>query len=137
VADSFFKSVGDSALQVGAALGSIAAAGGAPPGGGHFSYQPDQLRAIIKDWDDIAASYETDISTARIMTRVKGPGSEQASESLAETASTSGTNLVKSLEAELKYCETQRKKFQDALNEYTGVEETNTGSMKQQQEGLA
>lgn len=120
-----------SAFQsIGASLAPIAASGPAatppPPGvmgiSGQFSFKPDEIRAIVKDWEDLATSYGESLSNARELTQVEGPGREYASEFHAARASESGQEYLRSLTEKIEYCRLQARKFQAALDGYTGAD---------------
>ena len=132
MAESFYEAVGDSAAQVGAKLGAVAADSAAAVGGGRFAFEPDQIRAVITEWDSLIESYEADRRAANRLTQVQAPGNEYASRSMAEAANASGQKVVDSIVAQRDYCISQRDKFQAALNQYMGVEETTAGDMNRQ-----
>lgn len=133
MAENLNQVVGDSAAQVGAKLGAVAAgvgsaAGAAAPGGapagGRFAFEPDEIRAAITEWDKLIEAYIEDSRAADRLTNVRAPGDEYASRSMAQSANDSGQKVKDSIEAQRKYCVSQRNKFQAALNQYLGVDDT-------------
>ena len=132
MAESFFTEIGNSNAQVGATLGAVAADSAAAVGGGRFSFEPDQIRAVITEWNKLIEAYEADGRAADRLARVQAPGNEYASRSMAESANASGQKVVDSIVAQRAYCVSQRDKFQAALNQYLGVEETTVGDMNKQ-----
>jgi hypothetical protein len=131
MAEDLNKAVGDSAALVGAKLGAVAgvgaaagaaAPGGAPPGG-RFSFEPDQIRAVITEWDKLIEAYDADDRAADRLINVRAPGDEYASRSMAQSANDSGQKVKDSIVAQRDYCMRQRDKFQAALNQYLGVDD--------------
>jgi hypothetical protein len=120
--------------QIGSALSDIAA--NAAPGpaasgpSGSFSYAPEQLRDLVKEWMDLANDYSLSIMNARDLTTVKGPGKEYASESYANEANRSGVMYRDSLQQRSDYCVQEAQKLQDALDDYLGVEHHNLSVIK-------
>jgi len=101
--------------------GPVAGGGAA----GHFAFDPDELRSIIQEWMILVDSYRDDARRAEALTKVQGPGDEGASSSLAAAANRSGSELLKSLQKEREYCDSQIARFQHALNQYLGVDDAN------------
>jgi hypothetical protein len=160
MAESFFDAVGDSAAHVDQQLSGIAAGaavGGAiggpagiaigmaglaagmagTAGGGRFSYEPGEMQALIKTWQDLADSYESDLTHAENLRTTRGPGGERVSESIATVVQQSGASLHAALANQAKYCEKQAEKFRAALNEYNGVETATRDTYQKINEGLA
>ncbi|MGQ0837711.1 hypothetical protein [Actinokineospora sp.] len=102
---------------------------GAPPlspgDGGKFDFSPDEIRAIVKDWLDLAESYQTSLSTSRGLATIEGPGQEYASEMHATVANSAGRAYLDSLVEKRAYALSQAQKFQDALHDYLGVDRQN------------
>ncbi|CRK62076.1 hypothetical protein [Alloactinosynnema sp. L-07] len=118
----------DAFRSIGHSLGDIVASGpmGAPPpaqgGGGKFTFRPAEIEAIVKDWLELAAGYETSQRDSRSMINTGAPGNEIASQTHASTARISGQAYFDSLVEKAEYCYTQAQKFQDALSDYKGVD---------------
>src|SRR6266498_851160 len=98
---------------------------------GSFSYTPDQMRAIITDFLDLARSYEHSLNTARYMATVEAPGLDYASESHAVAARAMGEDYLRSIENSRQYCLAQAQKFQDTLDDYLGLEHRNVAQLNQ------
>ena len=93
--------------------------------GGSFAYTEPELRKIIQNWHDLADSYHGSIYNAETMTRIEGPGREFASSWHADAANRSGRSYIAYLAHHRDYCRQQAKLFQDALDDYLGIEHTN------------
>ncbi|MBB4906570.1 PE domain-containing protein [Actinophytocola algeriensis] len=92
---------------------------------GSFSFDPDELRSLIRKWQDLADSYADSISQAERMALIKPPGHDFASEAHASAANGSGASYLAYLTHNARYCDEQAHLFQAALNDYLGVEDTN------------
>lgn len=97
--------------------------------GGHFEYDEDDLRALVKKWMDLADNYQSSLDGTGAMTSVTGPGLEFASEGQANAANASGNAYREHLRVSLEYCVDQAQKCQDALDSYLGVEHHNVRKM--------
>lgn len=103
---------------------------------GSFAFTEDQIRAVVKNYIDLADSYDYSIDKARTMTSVEGPGLDFASGSFAEAARRSGGALIDSFGNARDYCLAQAQLAQNALDDYLGVEHTNVTEInKQDQQG--
>ncbi|AXB46705.1 PE domain-containing protein [Amycolatopsis albispora] len=100
-----------------AAAGEAAAA----PAGG-YSFEPDELISIAREWDDLAAGYERDIRYADQLCTVEGPGAEYASGDNAQLVRQSGQTLRSTLQERIDYCHAQAKKFRAAAGHYAEAE---------------
>lgn len=100
--------------------------------GGSFAFTEDQIRAVVKNYLDLADSYDEAITKALPMTTVDGPGLDFASGSFAIAANQSGESLVGSFKIARDYCREQAKIAQDALDDYLGVEHTNVTEINKQ-----
>ncbi len=104
--------------------------------GGSFAFTEDQIRAVVKNYLDLADSYDKSINDATAVISVEGPGLDFASGSFAEAARRSGHALVDSFGNARDYCLEQAQLAQNALDDYLGVEHTNvTGFDKHDQRG--
>jgi hypothetical protein len=92
---------------------------------GTFSFDEATMRSLINEWKDLAESYDASTRPARDMMLVEGPGDEYASEALARSANLSGEAYLAYLEHNRDYCWRQAQLFQNALDDYLGVEHTN------------
>lgn len=105
-----------------------------PPGsGGKFNFAPSEIRAIVKDWLELADGYQESLKESVRLVEVEGPGAEDASERHAMTASASGSAYVESVMLKHTYCIEQAAKFQDALDSYLGTEEASTIRLRLQE----
>jgi hypothetical protein len=97
----------------------------APQARGSFSFDPDELRALIKKWQDLADSYHDSANSADSMATIQPPGHDFASASHASAANDSGASYIAYLTHNAQYCSQQAELFQAALNDYLEVEDTN------------
>jgi len=92
---------------------------------GTFAYDEDTLRSLVTDWLALTDHYRESVRNATSMIRVEGPGRDIASESHAAVANSSGESYVAYLQQNLSYCAEQAQQFQNALDDYVGVEHRN------------
>lgn len=103
---------------------------------GSFAYTEPEMRTIIKNWLDLADDYDESIRGALWMTMVEGPGRDFASQLFAAAANRSGESCSAYLLHNRDYCLQQAQLFQDALDDYLGVEHTNVTEInKSDQQG--
>lgn len=105
-------------------LGSIAS--GTTEGtihGGTFTFDPDTIAQVVKNWKDLADSYNDSLRSADPMVRVAPPGDEFVSESFAEKANASGNSYLAYCEHNRDICLREAQRYQDALDTYLGAEE--------------
>jgi hypothetical protein len=105
-------------------LGRIA--GGTTEGtinGGRFTFDPDTITQVVKNWKDLADSYDQSVRDARSMTQVAPPGDEFVSESFADKANASGKSYIAYCEHNRDMCKREAQRYQDALDTYLGAEE--------------
>ncbi|SDC86391.1 hypothetical protein [Actinokineospora iranica] len=124
---SAFRSSIDASVGHIAGSGVSDMVGGAPPSGdgGKFSFSPDEIRSIVKDWLDLADDYTQSMVGARPLGQVDPPGNDPASHYHAQAVATSSQAYMDSLKEKAEYCYNQAQKFQDALSDYLGVEREN------------
>jgi hypothetical protein len=99
---------------------------------GSFQFDEATMRKLVKDWLDLADSYEASRRAARQMMLVEGPGLDFASHAYAEAASSSGEAYHQYLVKNRDYCHEQAQLFQKALDDYLGIEHTNVTGMDSQ-----
>ena len=92
---------------------------------GRFEYDEGTLRGLVKDWMDLAYHYTDSIDRSGYMAQVTGPGLDLASGAQAEAANTSGQSYLDYLRQNEAYCTDQAQLFQNALDDYLGVEHSN------------
>ncbi|GAB1511868.1 hypothetical protein [Actinophytocola sp. KF-1] len=91
--------------------------------GGQFSYDEATLRQIIKNWRELAQSYNDSLRNARPMALISSPADDFASTTFTGKANESGKAYLSYLQHNRDYCLEQAQLFQDALNDYLGTEE--------------
>jgi hypothetical protein len=104
-------------------------AGQAPAAGGSFAFTETDMRAIIKNWVDLAHSYQDSLRNADRMARIKPPAEDFASRWHASAANRSGESYRDYLENNQNHCAKQAQLFQNALDDYLGIEHTNVTEM--------
>jgi hypothetical protein len=92
---------------------------------GTFAYDEDTLRSLVKDWLDLARSYSASKRDSRVMATVTGPGKDFASDAQAGAASAHGGAYTSYLDSNFTYCNDQAQLFQNALDDYLGIEHRN------------
>ena len=92
---------------------------------GTFAYDEATLRGLVTDWLDLATHYARSERNADRMTQVEGPGEDFASQAHAKVANSSGESYHAYLKQNRSYCEQQAQLFQNALDDYLGVEQRN------------
>jgi hypothetical protein len=114
---------------------SLAPIAGAPPSSGppsqigsagsagRFSFSPDEIRAIVKEWKELAVEYQLSIKRAEGWQAARASGVEWVSECHAAKTCSSGNRYLDSLEEKYGYCLKQAVKFTNSLNKYLGVEQ--------------
>ena len=93
--------------------------------GGSFTFTEADMRTIKDNWTKLADSYRYSFDNAETMMRIKPPAEDMASEFQAGAANRSGESYRNYLEHNWQYCEQQAQLFQNALDDYLGVEHTN------------
>jgi hypothetical protein len=93
--------------------------------GGSFTFTEADMATIRDNWRDLARSYEQSFRSAEIMMRIDPPAEDMASEFHASAANRSGESYKTYLEHNWQYCRQQAQLFQNALDDYLGVEHTN------------
>lgn len=92
---------------------------------GTFAYDEGALRGLVTDWLDLAKSYDESLTSASDMAAVEGPGKDFASKAHAEVANASGHSYLGYLQHNYDYCANQAQQFQNALDDYLGIEHHN------------
>ncbi|MFI6024140.1 hypothetical protein [Amycolatopsis magusensis] len=70
----FLDQVGDAVGNLGSLAYATGTSANVPAGG--YSFEPDQLVEIARDWGGLAVAYERDMDKARQLARAEGPGAE-------------------------------------------------------------
>src|SRR3954466_13645868 len=97
---------------------------GSGASGSGFEYDEATLRELMHEWNDLANEFADDLSRARALATVDGPGLEYASLGNAELVRQSGSALTTTLEERESYCRAMAAKFQVALGKYAAAEDT-------------
>ncbi len=97
--------------------------------GGSFAFDEDTLRGLVTDWLDLARTYQKSVNDAAYMAQVEGPGLDFASQAHAEAANASGRSYLAYLQQNGDYCLQQAQLFQNALDDYLGVEHRNVAAI--------
>lgn len=92
---------------------------------GTFEFDEATMRSLITEWLTLAEEYDTSFRNSEVLTSVKGPGLEFASQSHAEAACASGRAYHEYLQRNREYCYEQAQLFHNALHDYLGIEHTN------------
>jgi len=100
-----------------------------PPATGSYAFDEADMRAIVKNWLDLADSYDKSVTNAVRMGRIKPPAEDFASLFHTKAANRSGESYREYVEHNRDYCVRQAQLFQDALDDYLGVEHTNVTEM--------
>lgn len=93
--------------------------------GGNFSFTEADMTKIRDNWLDLAESYRNSWSNAERMMKIAPPADDMASTFHANAANRSGEAYLNYLKHNRDYCLQQAQLFQDALDDYLGVERTN------------
>ena len=91
--------------------------------GGQFSYAPDEMKQVVKNWIELANSYDQSLRNCDIIVQVLPPAEDFASTAFAKAANSSGRSYMAYLQHNRDYCLEQAQLFQDALDDYLGAEE--------------
>ena len=93
--------------------------------GGTFAFTEAEMLTIIKNWRDLARSYAHSKQNAELMSRIEPPADDFASRLYAGAANRSGDSYWQYLDHNEKYCTRQADLFQQALDDYLGIEQIN------------
>jgi hypothetical protein len=104
---------------------------GSGASGSGFEYDEATLRELMHEWNDLANEFADDLSRARALATVDGPGLEYASRGNAELIRQSGSALSTTLEQRESYCRAMAAKFQTALGKYAAAEDTHSTQINQ------
>jgi hypothetical protein len=97
--------------------------------GGSFAFTEPDMRTIIQNWLDLADSYRESLYNAHFMSRIEPPAEDFASKLHASTANQSAESYQEYLKHNQEYCAQQARLFQNALDDYLGVEQDNVTEM--------
>jgi hypothetical protein len=133
---SFVQSADNLHTVQGGFFGEIAAlASGATPGGGKYSFSPDQLKAIHSQWVDLQNTLQE--AVLNNATTISGtspnefaPGNEQASQHISTAITSSNSAYGAYLASMAKYVDDYTAKLGSALQGYTGTEQSVTDATR-------
>lgn len=94
-------------------------AGGGAGGGGGYTFTPEEIDEVIRQWEDLREGLRDDLDEARTIASVRAPGNEFASGDFASAASPSGTALYEQTLRMIDYVE----RYIQALNQAKGATE--------------
>jgi hypothetical protein len=101
-----------------------------------FSFDQPTMEGLIKNWMELVDSYNQSLNAnVSRMTVVEGPGLDYASRSHAEVANRSGEAYSTYLTECRDYCLTQAQQFQNALDDYLGLEHRNVEELHRANSG--
>lgn len=93
---------------------------------GGFTFDQPTMEGMIKKWVELVDSYDFSMtSNTPRMTSVEGPGLDYASGAHADAANRSGKAYEEYLKDCREYSLTQAQQFQNALDDYLGMEHRN------------
>lgn len=110
--------------RITSALGGITGSTQGTITSGGFSFDEATMGRIITRYTNLADSYEASLRNARLMASVEGPGLDYASESVANAANRGGNSYYDYLIHQQNECRAQAQLFQQALDEYLGVDQS-------------
>jgi hypothetical protein len=99
------------------------------PTGGNYAFNETDMRTLIKNWLDLARSYDNSLVNAHRMSRIKPPAEDFASQFHAGAANQSGESYRRYLEHNRDYCDQQAQLFQNTLDDYLNIEHNNVTEM--------
>jgi len=89
---------------------------------GRFEFDEGTLRGLVTDWLNLADHYGKSTLHANKMAQIDPPGEDLASGAHASVANASGQSYVAYIQQNQDYCIHQAQLFQNALDDYLGVE---------------
>lgn len=114
---------GQSIGRITSALGGVTGSAQGSFTSGSFSFDEATMQRIISRYTSLADSYEESFPNAERMMGVTGPGLDYASQSLADAANRGGSSYFEYLVHQRDECRAQATLFQQALDEYLGVDQ--------------
>jgi hypothetical protein len=121
--------------RITSALGGITGSAQGSITNGGFSFDEDTMRRIITRYTTLADSYQGSFRNAERMAAVEGPGLDYASESVANAANQGGSSYYDYLLHQRDECRNQAQLFQQALDEYLGVDQSNAEDINKTGDG--
>lgn len=113
-------------------VAALVAREAADMGGGHYQFQPDELRAVLKQWQGLQHTITAAMTTVHqhvpSTKTTLAPGNENASDAVATAAHTTNVAYQDYLRSMQSYVEGYVAKLNGALNNYLQTE-TNNASL--------
>ncbi|WP_233345928.1 hypothetical protein [Saccharomonospora iraqiensis] len=81
---------------------------------GSFSFSPEELDAIIAEWEDLRSALLDDERRAGYMTNIDPPGKEFASGDFTKRANPSGESFLEAIQGMIKYVDKYIEALKDA-----------------------
>lgn len=127
---------GTAALEAIAAVQQAVLAAGTPVdvGGGHYAFQPDELKSVIDGWQNVITTLSTGKTTTVAHTphspAVMTPGNEHASNVASDAAHATNQAYQAYLSNVLEYAQGVHQKLSTAYNNYLTTEQSGAGSFR-------
>jgi hypothetical protein len=87
-----------------------------------YTYTPEALRDLVKEWADLALDYHEAVAKARPMVEVQEPGKDLPSAGHTSVAVDNGSGYLQSLMEKHRFCASQSDKLRRTLGEYLRAE---------------
>lgn len=104
------KDVADTAVTIGQAVGGTIVSVAAPffegvpaPTNGGFTFTPEELGAVITEWEALRDSLMIDLREAEYLARIVPPGQEFASNDFTNSANPSGKAFLEATKRMIRY----------------------------------
>jgi hypothetical protein len=122
-------------------VAALVAREAADMGGGSYQFHPDELRAVLKQWQGLQNTISAAMTTVHThvpsSSTVLAPGNETASDKVASAARTTNVAYQDYLKSMQSYVEGYVNKLSGALNNYLVTESDNAGLSASAQHHLA
>lgn len=122
-------------------VAALVAREAAEAGGGHYAFQPDELRAVLNQWQGLQNTITSAMSTVTSRTPHSpmqlAPGNETASDSVAGAAHATNAAYQDYLKSMHTYVAGYVDKLSSALNNYLTTEANNEALSRSAQSHLA
>ncbi|MBB3049698.1 hypothetical protein FHS23_000693 [Prauserella isguenensis] len=102
-----------------ASLGAFAKATASSAAGGGYSFSPEEIDAVLAQWEQLRADLRSDLDEANKIASVQPPGNEPASSTFVGSANPAGMALLQQTKSMVEHT-TQ---YIDALRKAKGVTE--------------
>lgn len=102
-----------------ASPGEFAKKAASSTAGGGYSFSPEEIDAVLKQWEDLRDDLQNDLDEANKIANVQAPGNEPASNTFVGSANPAGQALLQQTKSMLEHT----KQYIDALKQAKGVTE--------------